>query len=74
VATLSIKGQKNICGRYHKYVEMYIWSYANQAFIKINMAKNANSLKKILVEEFNIQDRLCGLVVGVLGYRSGGPG
>jgi hypothetical protein len=23
---------------------------------------------------YKSQDRLCGLVVGVLGYRSGGPG
>jgi hypothetical protein len=23
---------------------------------------------------FNLKDRLCGLVVRVLGYRSGGPG
>jgi hypothetical protein len=31
----------------------------------------SNSLPSIL---YNVYDRVCGLVVGVLGYRSGGPG
>jgi hypothetical protein len=26
------------------------------------------------LSEFELSDRLCGLVVRVLGYRSGGPG
>jgi hypothetical protein len=29
---------------------------------------------KLLASMLNIEDRLCGLVVRVLGYRSGGPG
>jgi hypothetical protein len=32
-----------------------------------------NSLKVINISG-NLKDRLCGLVVRVLGYRSGGPG
>jgi hypothetical protein len=28
----------------------------------------------LLAESFILPDRLCGLVVRVLGYRSGGPG
>jgi hypothetical protein len=31
-------------------------------------------VKMVLTMVYNTQDRLCGLVVRVLGYRSGGPG
>jgi hypothetical protein len=35
----------------------------------------SNLFKLEHLEEFRVQtDRLCGLVVRVLGYRSGGPG
>jgi hypothetical protein len=30
--------------------------------------------KQFIISEFSWSDRLCGLVVRVLGYRSGGPG
>jgi hypothetical protein len=33
-----------------------------------------NSMKNIFKKGKAICDRLCGLVVRVLGYRSGGPG
>jgi hypothetical protein len=36
---------------------------------------SANFLRSLLLElEYEDGDRLCGLVVRVLGYRSGGPG
>jgi hypothetical protein len=31
-------------------------------------------LRKLFIEHVDQVDRLCGLVVRVLGYRSGGPG
>jgi hypothetical protein len=40
----------------------------------INYLSTETALPLPFLHEYKRFDRLCGLVVGVLGYRSGGPG
>jgi hypothetical protein len=39
-----------------------------------SVAESSHKVRHVLKRYIGFEDRLCGLVVRVLGYRSGGPG
>jgi hypothetical protein len=51
---------------------MPLYTVLHNLLIVLVQIANKMGLQKIYI--YNIEDRLCGLVVRVLGYRSGGPG
>jgi hypothetical protein len=58
-----------VCENYVRYVRVIMYVPMRTAFLKQRLS--IYKYKRIYRE---VLDRLCGLVVRVLGYRSGGPG
>jgi hypothetical protein len=45
-----------------------------EGWLQTSSSRSIHINRVLFVQLFQVGDRLCGLVVRVLGYRSGGPG